>query len=164
MHIIRPHDFSAQIADALAALRLWFIGVVAWLAEFAPLPREARLWLQRQLISTRRDIRLMIAAAVVTRMRIKACADQRPHRRRMPRGFRWASRRGSAVRFFARGIRLRTFAQMRRVIDDFDAVIDRAFKRLPKALRGGVLVMTFAAVMALPSLGAAPAAEAADTS
>jgi hypothetical protein len=164
MHIIRPHDFSAQIADALAALRLWFIGVVAWLAEFAPLPRDARLWLQRALSHTRRDIRLMIAAAVVSRMRFRACAPFTPHRRRMPRGLRWSPRRGSAVRFFARGIALRSFAQMRRVIDDFDAVVERAFRRLPKAPRGGVLVMTFARADAAPSPGMTPAAEAADTS
>jgi hypothetical protein len=164
MQIIRPHDFSREIADALANLRLWFLSVVEWLAEFAPLPRDARLWLQRQLIYTRREIRVMIAAAVVSRMRIVERPHRRSHRRKMPRGFRWAHRCAPAVRFFTRGIRLRTLRDMSRAIDDFDAIVARAFKRLPRDLRGGVLVMTCARKMVWVSFSIAPAAEAADTS
>ena len=164
MQIIRPRDFSREIADALANLRLWFIGVVAWLAEVAPLPREARLWLQRQLIYTRREIRVMLAAAVVSRLRIKVRAHRTSHRRKLPPGYRWAHRRGPAVRFFTRGIRLRTLDDMRRVIDDFDAVVTRAFNRLPRDLRGGMLVMTCAQKPARAPFNIAPATEAADTS
>ena len=132
MQIIRPRDFSREIADALANLRLWFLSVVKWLAEFAPLPREARLWLQRQLIYTRRELRVMFAAAIVSRMRIVERPYRRSHRRKMPRGFRWAHRCAPAVRFFTRGIRLRTLKDMRRAIDDFEAIATRAFKRLPR--------------------------------
>ena len=164
MQIIRPRDFSREIADALANLRLWFLSVVEWIAEFAPLPRDARLWLQRQLIYTRRELRVMFAAAIVSRMRIVERPYRRSHRRKMPRGFRWAHRCAPAVRFFTRGIRLRTLKDMRRAIDDFDAIVTRAFKRLPRDLRGGVLVMTFAPVLQRASFNLAPAAEAADTS
>jgi len=75
-----------------------------------------------------------------------------------------AHRCAPAVRFFTRGIRLRTLRDMRRAIDDFDAIVTRAFKRLPRDLRGGVLVMTFARKMVWAALNLAPAAEAADTS
>jgi hypothetical protein len=164
MQIIRPRDFSREIADALANLRLWFLGVVAWLADVAPLPRDARLWLQRQLIYTRRELRVMLAAAVVARMRIVERPHRRSHRRKMPPGYRWAHRCAPAVRFFTRGIRLRTLADMRRVIDDFDAVATRAFKRLPRHLRGGVLVMTYARKLVAVAFMPTPATEAADTS
>jgi len=164
MQIIRPRDFSREIADALANLRLWFLSVVEWIAEFAPLPREARLWLQRQLIDTRRELRVMLAAAIVSRMRIVERPHRRSHRRRMPPGFRWAHRGAPAVRFFTRGIRLRTLADMRRALDDFDAIATRAVARLPADLRGGVLVMTFARKRAASPLTIAPAPEAADTS
>jgi hypothetical protein len=164
MHIIRPPDFSREIADTLANLRLWFLSVVEWIAEFAPLPRDPRLWLQRQLIYTRRELRVMFAAAVVSRMRIVERPYRRSHRRRMPPGFRWAHRCAPAVRFFTRGIKLRTFKEMRRAIDDFDAIVTRAFKRLPRDLRGGVLVMTFALKPVRAAFNLAPAADAADTS
>jgi hypothetical protein len=164
MQIIRPRDFSREIADALANLRLWFLGVVAWLAEVAPLPREARLWLQRQLIYTRREIRVMLAAAIVARLRIRVRAHRTPHRRKLPPGYRWAHRRGPAVRFFTRGIRLRTLKEMRQVIDNFDAFVTRAFNRLPRDLRGGVLVMTFAQKLVAIAFTPTPATEAADTS
>ncbi|MDZ4776838.1 MAG: hypothetical protein SGJ23_08645 [Alphaproteobacteria bacterium] len=164
MHIMRPPDFSAQIADALANLRLWFLSVIEWLAEFAPLPRDARLWLQRQLIHTRRELRVVLAAAVVARMRFVERPHRRSHRRKMPRGFRWAHRCAPAVRFFTRGIKLRTLKNMRRAVDDFDALVTRAFARLPRGLRGGVLVMTFASAPQPAPFTIAPAAEAADTS
>ena len=164
MQIIRPRDFSREIADALANLRLWFLGIVAWLAEVAPLPRDARLWLQRQLIYTRREIRVMLAAAVVAHMRIVERPHRRSHKRKMPPGFRWAHRCAPAVRFFTRGIRLRTLKDMRHVIDNFDAFVTRAFRRLPRDLRGGVLVMTFAQKPARASFNITPATEAADTS
>jgi hypothetical protein len=164
MQIIRPRDFSREIADALANLRLWFLSVVEWVAEFAPLPRDARLWLQRQLVYTRREIRVMLAAAVVSRMRIVERPHRRSHRRKMPAGFRWAHRCAPAVRFFTRGIKLRTLKDMRRAIENFDALVTRAFNRLPRDLRGGVLVMTFAPAIQRASFNLAPAAEAADTS
>jgi len=164
VHIIRPKDFSAEIADALASLRLWFIQVVAWMAEFLPLPRDARLWLQQQLIHTRRDLRLMLASAIVAKMRIR----KRPHallnRRGPERGFRWRKRRPKSVHLFTRGIRLRTISDMRRVIDDFDAVVARAFARLPKALKGGIILMICAPTLVCSFIAPAPAAEAADTS
>jgi hypothetical protein len=164
MQIIRPRDFSREIADALANLRLWFLSVVEWIAEFAPLPRDARLWLQRQLIYTRRELRVMLAAAIVSRLRIVERPHRRSHRRKMPRGFRWAHRCAPAVRFFTRGIRLRTLKDMRQVIDDFDAVVTRAFKQLPRDLRGGVLVMTYVQKLPPVCFDITPATEAADTS
>jgi hypothetical protein len=123
-------------------------------------------FLQRhaRLIYTRRELRVMFAAAIVSRMRIVERPYRRSHRRKMPPGFRWAHRCAPAVRFFTRGIRLRTLRDMRRAIDDFDAIVTRAFKRLPRDLRGGVLVMTFARKMVWAALNLAPAAEAADTS
>jgi len=69
------------------------------MTNFAPLPRDARLWLQRQLIYTRREIRLILAAAIVSSVRIRSRAHRTLHRRKLPRGFRWAHRRASAVRF-----------------------------------------------------------------
>ena len=69
MQFVRTPDFTAHIAEELAALRLWFLQIIAWIAEFAPLPRDARLWLQQQMIRIRSDIRLLIAAAVVSRIR-----------------------------------------------------------------------------------------------
>lgn len=80
MRIIRSRDFNREIADSLANLGLWFLGVVAWMTNFAPLPRDARLWLQRQLIYTRREIRLILGprssrACVSEGVPIARCID-----------------------------------------------------------------------------------------
>lgn len=69
MQLIRPRDFSLEIGDAMAKLRLWFLSVAEWIAEFAPLPRDTRLWPQRQLIHMRRELRVMLAAAIVLHLR-----------------------------------------------------------------------------------------------
>ncbi|MBL8559258.1 MAG: hypothetical protein JNM47_11095, partial [Hyphomonadaceae bacterium] len=98
MQFVRTPDFTAQVAEALAALRLWFLEIIAWIAEFAPLPRDARLWLQSQMLRLRSDIRFLIAAAVVSRLRRVKRRRLPVHRRKMPRGFRWSARRAPAIR------------------------------------------------------------------
>ncbi|MBL8560301.1 MAG: hypothetical protein JNM47_16390 [Hyphomonadaceae bacterium] len=164
MQFVRTPDFTAQVAEALAGLRLWFLQIVAWIAEFAPLPRDARLWLQRQMIRIRSDIRFLIAAAVISRMRRVKRRRLPVHRRKMPRGFRWATRRAPAIRCITRGIRLRTLAQMRRVLDAFESAVDYALANASLPFRGGALVMTHAQEPAPVAFFIAPATEAADTS
>ncbi|MBL8559319.1 MAG: hypothetical protein JNM47_11400 [Hyphomonadaceae bacterium] len=164
MQFVRTPDFTAQVAEALAALRLWVLQILAWVAEYAPLPRDARLWMQCQLRRVRSDIRLLIAAAVISRMRKVKRRRVQMHRRRLPRGYRWAARRSPAIGCITRGIRLRTLADMRRVLDDFDAVVDRALANLPRLRRSGVLVLTHAQKAACAPFFIAPATQAADTS
>ena len=164
MQFVRTPDFTAQVAEALAALRLWVLQILAWVAEYAPLPRDARLWMQGQLRRVRSDIRLLIAAAVISRMRKVKRRRVQMHKRKLPRGFRWAARRSPAIGCITRGIRLRTLADMRRVLDEFDKVVDRALANLPRLRRCGVLVLTQAQKPARAPFFIAPAAEAADTS
>ena len=164
MQFVRTPDFTAQVAEALAALRLWVLQILAWVAEHAPLPRDARLWMQSQLRRVRSDIRLLIAAAVISRMRKVKRRRVRMHRRKLPRGYRWAARRSPAIGCITRGIRLRTLADMRGVLDDFDKVVDRALANLPRLRRSGVLVLTHAQKAARAPFFIAPATQAADTS
>jgi len=164
MQFVRTPDFTAQVAEALAALRLWVLQILAWVAEYAPLPRDARLWMQGQLRRVRSDIRLLIAAAVISRMRKVKRRRVQMHKRKLPRGFRWAARRSPAIGCITRGIRLRTLADMRRVLDEFDKVVDRALANLPRIRRSGILVLTHAQRPAPVPFFIAPATQPADTS
>ncbi|MBL8558174.1 MAG: hypothetical protein JNM47_05600, partial [Hyphomonadaceae bacterium] len=141
-----------------------FLQIIAWVAEYAPLPRDARLWMQCQLRRVRSDIRLLIAAAVISRMRKVKRRRVQVHKRKLPRGYRWAARRSPAIGCITRGIRLRTLEDMRRALDDFDKVVDRALANLPRLRRSGVLVLTDAQKPAPIAFFIAPATEAADTS
>jgi len=82
----------------------------------------------------------------------------------MPPGFGWAHHCAPAEGFFARSIPLCTLAQMRRALGDFEAIATRVFKRLPRDLREGLLVMTLTRKRARAAFDIAPAMEAAETS
>ena len=162
-----PPETAAQISALQTDLRLWVLTLVAWLARHVP-SRWMRLLLQQSIRDARKDMRLLIFAKVLMRLRHR----QVDHRHQVaqpaaisaPPGFRLRRRRTKTLKLVTRGIRLRTLKDMRHVIDNFDAVVTRAFKRLPRDLRGGVLVMTCAQKPARASFNITPATEAADTS
>ena len=68
------------------------------------------------------------------------------------------------VRLYTRGIALKSFAQMRRVLDDLDAVVTRAIGRVPKSVTTGRLVICAVLAVRLALKSVEPAPEGADTS
>ncbi|KAF0182021.1 MAG: hypothetical protein FD124_625 [Alphaproteobacteria bacterium] len=152
--------------DACAqSLRLWLMEVVAWLAEAIGF-REGRIALNGMRIEARRELRELIFLMMCARMRFRR-TDRR--RRRLgppstPRGFRYVQRRFDMVRLYTRGIALKTFTQMRRALDDLDAVVTRAISRVPKSISTGRLAICAAPTPVFGFISPAPATEGADTS
>ena len=147
------------------SLRLWLMEVAVWLAEAIGF-REGRIALNRHRIAARRELRELIFLMMCQRMRFRK-ADRRGRWMRppsTPRGFRYARRRIDMVRLYTRGIALKTFAEMRRALDDLDAIVTRAIARVPKRVCTGRLVICTPPAVVDSFTARTPAAEGDDTS
>ncbi|MBT9445482.1 MAG: hypothetical protein IV086_07285 [Hyphomonadaceae bacterium] len=146
------------------SLRLWLLEIAVWLVEAIGF-REGRIALNRHRIEARRELRQLIFLMMCARMRFRKTDTRRRWMRppSTPRGFRYAYRRIDMVRLYTRGIVLKTFAEMRRALDDLDTVVTRAIARVPKSVSTGRLVIV-ASMPVLHFITPTPAAEGADTS
>ncbi|KAF0180738.1 MAG: hypothetical protein FD160_1700 [Caulobacteraceae bacterium] len=146
-------------------LRLWLLEVAVWLVEAIGF-REGRIALSKHRIEARRELRELLFLMMCARMRFRKAEKRRRWLRppSTPSGFRYAKRRIDMVRLYTRGIALRTFAQMRRALDDLGGVVERAIARVPKTIATGRLVLSAAAMPVLGFTALTPAAKAADTS
>jgi hypothetical protein len=128
------HDLRLWVLDVLA----WWLGVVGTVFDV----RAARIALQGAVRDARREARDLIFLAMIARMDVRRpprCGSRPPSARV---GFRYRARRFRAARFFTRGIALRTLADIRAALDDFEGVVTRALKRLPRTRVAGGLVIT----------------------
>jgi hypothetical protein len=164
MKVVRSKITRDQIAETVRDLRLWFIEFVAWIAAYVPMPASVRRYMRDEIHRARRDIRLTIALAMIAGMCVPVTQRLTSRPRGPAPGWRMQRRRMNIMKIYTRGIRLRTISDMRRVLENFDKVVARAKKRLPKRMKIAGLVMTRAPVMVLADFGLAPAAEVADTS
>jgi hypothetical protein len=124
------------------SLRLWLVEILAWMVEAIGF-REGRIALNKHRVETRRELRELIFMMMCQRMRFRR-TDRRQRWMRPPStpvGFRYVERRVDIVRLYTRRIALRSFAQMRRALDDLDRIVDRAIKRVPKSTVTGRLLI-----------------------
>jgi hypothetical protein len=164
MQIARPlrHRRSAYAAAA-RDLHLWVLQVLAWLMARVPAPRFLRLDFQRDIRAARREIRVLIFLSMCSRMTFRV--DRTKFTRRPHGMLGYRRRRLRLLRAYTRGIALRTVADMRNALKDFDRTVKRAIANLPK--KGGVsgaIVTVLAVMIALSTFALTPATEAADTS
>jgi hypothetical protein len=125
------------------SLRLWLMEICVWLVEAIGF-REGRIALNQMRVEARRELRDLIFLMMCARMRFRK-TEQRHRWMRppsTPRGFRYAHRRTDMVRLYTRGIALKSFAEMRRALDDLDHIVTRAVARVPKSISTGRLVPT----------------------
>jgi len=155
---------QSYIRQALADLRLWFFDLLVWIAQYVALPRDLRLFMQRELRTARSELRHLLAYAAMT--------DQ-PHRRsrnrpRPPRslaqGFRFQRRMPRFHRVWTRGVTLHTREDIRATLENFDKVVTRLRVQFHAPMRAGTVVMVGAPTVLLITNAPAPAAEGADTS
>ncbi len=154
-------DLQAHVQS----LRLWLLEIAVWLAEAIGF-REGRIALNGMRVEARRELRQLIFLMMCARMRFRRADTRRRWMRppSTPRGLRYAHRRLDMVRLYTRGIALKSFAEMRRVLDDLDAVVTRAMTRVPKGVSTGRLMLIAAPTPVLNFSSPAPATEGADTS
>jgi hypothetical protein len=164
MQIARPlRHRRAAYAAAARDLHLWLLEVLAWLMARVRPPRFLRLDFQNDIRKARREIRMLIFLSMCSRMTFRVDRQKFTVRPHGMNGYR--RRRIRLLRAYTRGIALRTVAEMREALRDFDRTVKRALARLPK--KGGVrgaIVAVIAVVIAMCANALAPAAEAADTS
>ncbi len=147
------------------SMKLWLVEIVAWLVEAIGF-REGRIALHRHRVETRRELRELIFMMMCARMRFRK-HDRRRHWLRPPSapcGFRYAYRRIDMVRLYTRGIALKTFADMRRTLDDLDRIVDRAIARVPKSVSTGRLTISASPIVGAVFAPPANVPEGADTS
>ncbi|MDZ4778144.1 MAG: hypothetical protein SGJ23_15285 [Alphaproteobacteria bacterium] len=164
MQVVRPLRHRREAYAAAARdLHLWLLQVVAWLMTHVRLPRAWRLEFQSDIRTARRDIRRLIFLSMCSRLTFPV---DRPNFTRRPNGILGFQRRHARiVHAFTRGISLRTVAQMRDALANFDKVVKCAIARLPKNGATPGAVVTVIAVMIASSTNAlAPAIDDADTS
>ena len=142
MQIFTPVTRSDLQAHA-QSLRLWLLEIAVWLVEAIGF-REGRIALNRHRLEARRELRELIFLMMCQRMRFRKTERRRRWIRppSIPAGFRYAHRRIDMVRLYTRGIALKTFAEMRRTLDDLDAAVTRAIARVPKSISTGRLIVT----------------------
>ena len=141
MQIFTPVTRTDLQAHA-QSLRLWLPEIAVWLAEAIGF-REGRITLNKHRLEARRELRQLIFLMMCQRMRFRK-TDRRKRWLRppsTPKGFRYAHRRLDMVRLYTRGIGLRTFADMRRALDDLDRIVTRAIARVPKSISTGRLIL-----------------------
>jgi hypothetical protein len=147
------------------SLRLWLMEIAVWLVEAIGF-REGRLALNKHRVEARRELRELIFMMMCARMRFRktekrGCWMRPPS---TPRGFNYRQKHIDVVRLYTRGIALKGFAQMRRVLDNLETVVTRAVERVPKSISTGRLVLTASPTLVLGFTAVTPAAEEADTS
>lgn len=103
------------------SLRLWVVQVIVWLAEWTG-ARELRLRARSELRFLRREVRDILLARMAIEM--VACPSQR-RRKRRAHVREWLFSRRKFHRYVLRGMRLRTFGDARRVLDDLEAHVAR---------------------------------------
>ena len=162
-----PPETAASIQTLQADLRLWVLTLVAWLARHVP-SRWMRLLLQQSIRDARKDMRLLIFAKVLMRLRHRQVGHRhqvaQPAAISAPPGFRLRRRRTKTLKLVTRGIRLRTLGDVRSVIENIDDVVTRALRRLPMTILTHQLVAVRIPARLIAWCAFAPAAEAADTS
>jgi len=155
----RREAFAARARE----LHLWLLEVLAWLMARVPAPRFLKLDFRCGLRKTRREIRILILLSMMSRLRFNADA---PGEKCAPHGaLGYRRRRTRLFHALTRGIPLRTPRDMRDALENFDEVVKRAIRRLPKkgGVQGAVVTVTAVAIV-LCTDALAPAAEGADTS
>lgn len=147
MHIANPLRSKLSLFRAAAEnLRLWVLTLLAWVVErFGD--RDGRLVLQAEIREARRHTRelLLLAACAQMAFHVPPPPGARGLRTTRPfgarAGLRYRRRRFNALKLATRGVRLRTLADLRRVLERFDAVVARVIARMPKRITGGALVL-----------------------
>lgn len=165
MQIDRPLRHKLErIRAAAESLRLWVLAMLAWLATWCG-DRTARIETRADLRDARRRAREIFFLAVAAHMAFHRpegrCTTRRPFG--AAPGTRYRSHRFNAIRLTTRGLKLNSFADIRRALDRFDATVARLLARLPKRVRAGGLVLR-RAQDALLRFGLDAQADAPDTS
>ncbi|KAF0187368.1 MAG: hypothetical protein IV086_05530 [Hyphomonadaceae bacterium] len=164
MQIHRPlQHHIAKLTAAARALRLWVVELLAWwVMTFGD--RAARIALQHDIIEARRQTRDLVFMAMVARMTFQKRRQgwMRPPSARA--GFRYACRTLRVQRIYTRGLKLTTLRDIRRVLDNFERIVERAVARVPKHVSTGGLVAVAPPAAALGFNAPAHAPEGADTS
>jgi hypothetical protein len=117
-------ELAAAWNDYARSLRLWVLSFIAWLAEITQC-RDLRLFMRQELRDLRHDARAVLVmhlAIEVDQQRVVPKAHTRPRRAHV-REYTLSLRR--FYRFVLRGIRLRSFADARRVLDNLEAYVAR---------------------------------------
>ncbi|MDZ4775516.1 MAG: hypothetical protein SGJ23_01885 [Alphaproteobacteria bacterium] len=164
MQVVRPLRHRREAYAAAARdLHLWLLHVVGWLMAHVRLPRAWRLEFQSDIRTARRDIRRLIFLSMCSRLTFPVGGSTLTRRPNGILGYR--RRHARIVHAFARGIPLRTVADMRDALAKFDKVVKCAIARLPKnGAVPGAVVRVITVTIAMSTTALAPAAEAADTS
>jgi hypothetical protein len=162
-----PPETAAWISALQTDLRLWVLTLVAWLARHVP-SRWMRLLLQQSIRDARQDLKLLVFAKVLMRLRRRQVDPRhqvaQPAAISAPPGFHLRRRRTKTLKLVTRGIRLRTLGDVRNAIENIDDVVTRALRRLPMTILTHQLVPVRIPACVIASCAFAPAAEAADTS
>jgi hypothetical protein len=147
------------------SLRLWLMEIVAWMVEAIGF-REGRLALNKHRTEARRELRELIFLMMCARMRFRKSEKRRRWMRppSVPVGFRYARRCADMVRLYTRGIAVKSFAEMRGVLDDLERIVERAIARVPKCISTGRLAIVSPPMPVSGFTAPTPAKEGADTS
>jgi len=161
---LRPH--LADIDAYAQSLKLWVLELVAWVAALLD-SRAGRIEVQKMMMTARSDLRALIFLKMVARLRLlqRSGARSAPVRpNAAPPGFRYAWRSLPAMKVLTRGIRLKTLADLKRVLDHMDDVVDRALARRPRTVTRWALVAVAPVAQRLPSCAFTHTPDGADTS
>jgi len=161
-----PPETAASIRNAQTALRLCVLTLVAWLAGAIP-SRALKLVLQQCIRDARQDVKTLVFAKMLWRARHypdHLRPDAQPAATSAPPGFRLRRRRVTIFRLCTRGLKLRTFRDIQRTLQNIDDVVTRALNRVPMTFVTQVLVAAWIPACVFASCAPARATEAADTS
>ena len=162
-----PPETAASIKTLETDLRLWVLTLVCWLAERVD-ARWLRLMLQQSIRDVRKDVKVLIFAKLLMRVRRRESGNLHPFAQpaaiSAPPGFELRRRRTKTLKLCTRGIGLRTLRDIQRVVETIDVVVTRALRKLPMTILTHILVAVRIPACVLASCGPAPATEAADTS
>jgi len=155
---------QSYIRQALADLRLWFFDLLIWIAQFVELPRDVRLFMQGELRTARSELRHLLAYAAMTEQPHRRTRNRSRPPRSLAQGYRFQRRMPRFQRVWTRGVKLRTRADIRATLENFDKVVMRLRVQFHAPMRAGTVVMVCARNVRLITNAPAPAAESADTS
>jgi len=155
---------QSYINQALADLRLWFFDLLVWIAQYVALPRDVRLFMQGELRTARSELRHLLAYAAMTEQPHRRIKNRPRPPRSLAQGFRFQRRMPRFHRVWTRGVTLRTRADIRATLENFDKIVARLRVQFHTPMRAGTVVMVCAPSVTFITNAPAPAAEAADTS
>ena len=162
-----PPETAASIKALETDLRLWVLTLVCWLAERVD-ARWLRLLLQQSIRDIRKDVKVLIFAKLLMRVRRRENDSLHPFAQpaaiSAPPGFELRRRNTKTLKLVTRGIGLRTLRDIRRAIEIIDSVVTSALRKLPMTIVTHILVAVRIPGCVFASCAVAPAAEAADTS